>query len=98
MGDTKGQFSRAVSITGPAKTLIELGFTSTEVGRSNSAHITVYGAVLYDYVGNTPAAANSGHYIEANGDRIIEGRGNLDNLRLIAVTGTVAGYITLGSS
>lgn len=98
MATTVSKFARAVSITTTAKTLADLGFSAAEISQCNTLHITAYGICLYDYTGNTPAGPNSGHYLEANGDRIIEGKANINAFKIVAASGTVAGYITLSSS
>lgn len=74
-------------------------FSENEVEASDSMHISVYTtSVLYTYDGATdPAFDATGHLIEADSERIINGVENIKKLRFIGNTDGADVYITLST-
>lgn len=74
-------------------------FSEPQVEATDSVHISVYTAnVLYTYDGATdPAFDTTGHLIEEDSERIINGVENIKKLRFIGATGGANVYITLST-
>lgn len=74
-------------------------FSEPQVEATDSLHISVYTAsVLYTYDGATdPAFDTTGHLIEADSERIINGVENIKRLRFIGNTGGADVYVTLST-
>jgi len=74
----------AQTISSTSKSMQDLGFTTAQLGRAKTAHITVESNdIRYRYDGVKPLAAE-GHPLISGGERIIEGTGNIMALNFIA--------------
>jgi len=85
------------TITATAKTLSDLGFSKADIERASSVLVHVYDEnVLWYCDGTTPVVSgNRGHLITAGTSLTLDSDENVNNLSMIAVTGTATVAITL---
>lgn len=78
--------------------LAALGFSSTQIGAADEMHITVYDSdASYTYSGVDPTIDGTGHYVDQDTDRVIQGNANIKKFRIIGITGTANIFVTLSS-
>ena len=74
----------AQTISSTSKSMQDLGFTTAQLGRAKTAHITVESNdIRYRYDGIKPLTGE-GHPLVSGGERIIEGTANIKRLNFIA--------------
>ncbi len=92
----------AISVTSLSAVSVEdFGFSDDEIKGADSMHVSALRSnVIYRYTGLDPVntvGSEVGHVIYEGAERIIRGKTNITNFRLLALTTSARVHITLGT-
>lgn len=81
--------------TSAAATLLTLGATASQITMSRKAIVTAGANPIRFTLSGTTPTSTVGHYVEANGNVVLEGRQDIESLKLLAVGGESVVTVTL---
>lgn len=85
-----------ITVLASVKTLVQLGVSQNDLNLADVLQITVNAGSDVNFLcGDGTPTATFGHTIVSAGDRIVEGKVNINKMKLIGITGTATVSITL---